>query len=50
MSDSDFDAFLPPSHICLHAYTFERLLDDYNKNLPEVSKDWNNLKRKGGTK
>ena len=46
MSDSDFDAFVPSFAYLLHAYTFERLLDDYNKNLPEVYKDWNNLKKK----
>ena len=46
MSDSDFEAFVPAFADLLNAYTFERLLDDYNKNLPEVSKDWNNLKKK----
>ena len=46
MSDEDFEAFLPEFAHLLHAYTFERLLADYNSNLPEVSKDWNNLKKK----
>jgi 16S rRNA G966 N2-methylase RsmD len=46
MTDEQFGLFIPGFSKALEVYTFKQLVTDYNNNLTDDVKDWNNLKKK----